>query len=563
MNDNVRMMKAGDRVPDPRRSCGFAGRMGGSLCDTRRRRTGRTGTFLRTPADQGQTSRRVARHECPGSTGVLRNVPVLRVFVVLAVFLGAALPPSAHAADLFLTGEREIYLAVDKLNAMGLLPGFLANTRPYSVAAVRAALDNNNAASPGYGFDAQLARWISYATRSTAFARGTAGVDASEKRETRANEGGVPTPKGVSARLSAIAREEVSPNVSAHASAAAFFGQSGDTGTRVGETAIEAGIPYASLQAGKIATWYGPGRRGALIFTNNAQSYPGVRLRNPVPIPLTGFFSFLGNVQYDIFLARLEGDRSIPRPLLSGMRLAARPNRYLEVGLSRAIHYGGEGHGSGLTDWWRSFLGTRDNQEGFSGNQLGGFDVTVTLPSPSQPVQAYLEMAGEDEAKILGTPIPGPTKWAYVGGVFLPALLGNPAFDLRLEYADNHRGGDGAAWYTHGSSGNGYAHFYRGRVLGHPMGTDAKDLSVQGHYFLLPSTYIEATLARTDRYASGPERERTNRTSAGLVGWLSERVRAEGEIALEKVDNPGGLPGSAASDASFRVGFSYQPGWGR
>src|SRR5450759_182206 len=72
------------------------------------------------------------------------------ILAALAIAAGIAGLPltSAHAADLCLTGEREIYLAVDKLNAMGQLPGFLANTRPYSVAAVRAALDNA-AASQG------------------------------------------------------------------------------------------------------------------------------------------------------------------------------------------------------------------------------------------------------------------------------------------------------------------------------------------------------------------------------------------------------------------------------
>jgi hypothetical protein len=95
------------------------------------------------------------------------------------------------------------------------------------------------------------------------------------------------------------------------------------------------------------------------------------------------------------------------------------------------------------------------------------------------------------------------------------------------------------------------------------MGTDAKDLSIQGHYFFLPSTYLELTLARTDRLFPGPDRERTDRASAGLVGWFSERVRAETELSLEKVKNPAGLPGAAAKDASFRVALSYQLGTGR
>ena len=64
---------------------------------------------------------------------------VLSAFILYAC-AAALSPATARAADLLLTGERELYLAVDKLNAMGELPGFLANTRPYSVAAVRVAL---------------------------------------------------------------------------------------------------------------------------------------------------------------------------------------------------------------------------------------------------------------------------------------------------------------------------------------------------------------------------------------------------------------------------------------
>ncbi|MDD5762505.1 MAG: capsule assembly Wzi family protein, partial [bacterium] len=453
----------------------------------------------------------------------------------------------------------------DKLTAMGRLPGFLANTRPYSVAAVRAALDNNAAAGQGIDFDSQLARWVSYATKPTLLVRGTVGIEADEKRETRANEGGVPTPKGVSARLSVLAREETTPFVSAHASASTFFGEGGENGTRVGETAIETGAPSASLQIGKIATWYGPGRLGALIFTNNAQSYPGIRFHNPVPIAVPGLLSFLGNAQYDMFLARLESDRPIPNPLLFGMRLAARPGRYVELGLSRSMIYGGKGHDSGISAWWDAFKGENTNDPGEKGlvNQIAGFDVTLTLPFPSQPVQAYLEMAGEDAAHLLGTPIPFPSKFAYVTGVFLPTLFGSAAHDLRIEWARNHWRDNGPSWYVHSVSGEGYAHVYRNRVLGHPMGNDAQDISVQGHHFLLPSTYLELTLSRTDRFSLGPVKERTDRASAGLVGWLSENVRAEGEIALEKVKNPDGLPVSTAEDASFRVAFSYQIGTGK
>jgi hypothetical protein len=505
----------------------------------------------------------VFRGRMGGSLRVLRNVPVLLFGAILAVLALFAAP--ARAADLFLSGEREIYLAVDKLNAMGQIPGFLANTRPYSVAAVRAALDRNAAAGQGTGFDAELARWVTYSTKPAFLVRGTVALEADEKRETRANEGGVPTPKGSSARLSILAREEANPFVSAQLSAATFFGESGDDGTRVGETSIETGIPSAALQIGKIATWYGPGRLGALLFTNNAQSYPGIRFHNPVPIPLPGFFSFLGNAQYDLFLARLESDRPIPNPLLFGMRLAARPGRFLELGVSRSMIYGGEGRDSGLSAWWDAFKGGNTNDPGDKGlvNQIAGFDVTLTLPFSFQPVQAYLELAGEDEAGMLGASIPFPSKFAQVTGVFLPSLFGGAAHDLRVEWARNHWRGNGPAWYIHPVSDGGYAHFYRGQVLGHPMSTDAQNISIQTHHFLLPSTYLELTLSRTDRYSAGPLKERTDRASVGFVGWLTEHVRVEAEVAQAKVENPAGLPGTDDEDASFRIAFSYQYGVGR
>jgi hypothetical protein len=247
------------------------------------------------------------------------------------------------------------------------------------------------------------------------------------------------------------------------------------------------------------------------------------------------------------------------------MRMAARPSRYLEIGASRSMMYGGKGHAGGLSGWWDAFKGTNTNEPDEKGlvNQIAGFDVALTLPFRFQPVQAYLETAGEDAADLLGTGIPFPSKFAYAAGVFFPTLFGGAEHDLRIEWARNHWRGNGPAWYVHSVSDGGYAHFYRGRVLGHPMGTDAQDLSVQGHHFFLPSTYLELTLSRTDRFSLGPSTERTDRASAGLIGWFSERVRAEGEIALEKVRNPAGLPGATAEDASFRVAFSCQVGTGK
>ena len=272
-----------------------------------------------------------------------------------------------------------------------------------------------------------------------------------------------------------------------------------------------------------------------------------------MPWPL----SFLGRIRYDLFVARMEADRPIPHSLLSGFRLSVRPNRYLELGMSRAMHFGGAGQPSGVSAWWTAFKGTHDNDPGSKGNQLGGFDAALNLPFAAQPVQIYLEAAGEDEATYLNVPV--PSKWAFLSGVFLPALFGSSRADLRFEWAQNHLNDNGPVWYVHAASNEGHAHRYRGQILGHSMGTDARQYDLTGHWFFLPSTYLELSLGSMRRYTpGGPQAESTSRMGAGLVGWLTENVRAEGRIGSERVRNVGGFEGARENDLSLQARLTWR-----
>jgi hypothetical protein len=429
--------------------------------------------------------------------------------------------------------------------------------------AVRAALDNNPVAFGGAGFESSLAQWVALYAKDTAVARGTASLAWSDKGTDRQNNDGVTTPEGFSGGVSANGRWEPFPYLTAHAKGAAWFGTGGEDNVLLGDTAVEFGHKYISLQAGMISTWYGPGRRGALIYTNNAQPYPGLRLHNPVPIPMPWIFSFLGTFQYDMFLAQLADDRPIPNSRLFGMRLAFRPSVFLEIGVSRAMQYGGKGQNNGFDAWWDAFTAKDLNQqvEGVLENELAGFDVEVTLPFRVQPVQLYFEMAGEDQHP---STVPYPTKYAYLGGIFLPAILGNPSFDLRFEYSDNHSDGNGPVWYVHPT----YPHSHEGRILGHPMGTDARDIFVEGHWFFLPSTYLALNWTWTTNYngsgGSGDApyvhgvKEETNRIGASFVGWFTKSVRMEALIDAVRVTNQGGTPGKDESDFRIGVALSWQ-----
>jgi hypothetical protein len=247
------------------------------------------------------------------------------------------------------------------------------------------------------------------------------------------------------------------------------------------------------------------------------------------------------------------------------MRLAVRPSVFLEIGFSRAMHWGGEGKDNGFDAFWDALVAGSDDfaeQGGTLQNNLAGFDIEVTLPFKGQPLQVYFEMVGEDQQEGEIVPVPIPEKWGYLGGVFLPAILGNAAFDLRIEYAFNHRGNYGTWWYTHPN----YPHDYEGRVLGHPMGTDARDIFVEGHWFFLPTTCLELKWGDTTHYygsgtpyqTPGSAEERIRRAGASFIGWFTKAVRVQAFLDGVWVTNQGGTPGKNANDLGFGVTLSWQ-----
>jgi hypothetical protein len=280
----------------------------------------------------------------------------------------------------------------------------------------------------------------------------------------------------------------------------------------------------------------------------------GARLRNPRPIQVGGWFRFLGLFQYDLFLSRLEKDRPIPQSYLAGMRLALKPKPWLEIGASRAMHFGGEGRKVDASTLWNVVTSSSENTPNGPGNQLASLDAKVRLPLRVQPVTFYIEGGAEDHSGGWK-----PSKWAWLGGIFLPSIGQQKKFDFRVEFADTYDSANGRGiWYQHLLVGGGYPHIYKGQILGHHLGTDARDLFVEGHYFFLPTSYLELNADFTQRFFPGPAREDTQRFGAGLVLWLTKYWRNETRFSVGKISNENGTPGMDSKDFSFQLLMAYQ-----
>jgi len=223
---------------------------------------------------------------------------------------------------------------------------------------------------------------------------------------------------------------------------------------------------------GKESAWWGPGQNGSTLLSTNAEPLTTLKLSNSVP-----YFPFGIGVRGTIFISRLENDRSdVRKPILNGIRMDIKPAAFIEIGLSKTAMFGGEGRKEDSGTFAHSLfvIGENGSSEDEPGDQRAGFDAKVVLPWHWQPVTLYIDFAGEDQRNHF------PEKWFYLYGIYLPRVLNLDGFEIMAEYANNKDSFYKGAWYTHHIYSQGYT--YNGRIIGHYMGSDAKDLFLQARY---------------------------------------------------------------------------------
>ncbi|MCX5645657.1 MAG: capsule assembly Wzi family protein [Phycisphaerae bacterium] len=291
------------------------------------------------------------------------------------------------------------------------------------------------------------------------------------------------------------------------------------------------GLGPLELEAGRDSLWWGPGQHGSILMSNNARPFDMLKISNPGPILLPWVFRALGPVKAEWFLARLEADRDFPHADLSGIRLNIKPHPLVELGASRVVVFGGQGQPSlGLFDYIKPLVAAHEEAEN---NQLAGFDGSVLVPLPKngllRSVKLYADAAGEDEAGLM------PTKWGDLLGVQFNDILKTGRTDFRIEYADDIVPGYPSVFYTHSLYTSGYT--YDGRVIGHFMGPESRDLFMQLSHYLTSDLIVDVAYDRHTHGTSDGTRTTANIYELGVTYFPSQNWQITGGYRFEQRDD--------------------------
>ncbi len=299
------------------------------------------------------------------------------------------------------------------------------------------------------------------------------------------------------------------------------------------------GLGPFEFSAGRQALWWGQGRHGTLVLSNNAKPLDMLRVNTPSPVLLPWIFRYLGPVQLDLFVSELEKERVVPEPYFGGLRIVIKPLPWLEIGAARAVMFGGGDRDISFDDFLTIIGGENLSGGDDTSNSVAGLDARIRIP-PLGGLELYGEVAGEDEADALGF-LPFISQVAYVSGIYLPRIEPSGRASLRVEYANLIERRNGVpVWYRHGLFRSGYT--FEERILGHHAGGDAQDLFVQLGVNLPWNLNLSVEFDYEKRGESRPVTEKHYQPAVELEWALQNRFFIQGRYAFDHVDSFGFNP---------------------
>ena len=244
----------------------------------------------------------------------------------------------------------------------------------------------------------------------------------------------------------------VTPASADAAIAAADFTPAAASGPVAGFTrgrALEAYVSYTfhnnQLSFGKQALWWGPGKGGPLLFSNNAEPITMLRYDRVSPFELPGFGRLLGPIRFQLFVGRLSGQQFVRvgsellgqpgvalgnQPFINGQKFSFKPSPELEFSVTRTGIFAGAGAGFTTSTFLRSLFST-SNSTGKTdpGDRRVAVDVQYTIPKSHDLLKIYVDTFTDDEL----FPLAYPTHSAWSPGFYVARLPHLPHMDFRAE----------------------------------------------------------------------------------------------------------------------------------
>lgn len=228
---------------------------------------------------------------------------------------------------------------------------------------------------------------------------------------------------------------------------------------------------------GRVKRWWSPSDFTSLIYSNSMRPIPTISISNYRPINLDyKFLFFIDNLEYEVFIGKLERDREVPNTLVFGNRVSFSPYSNLNISLLRVAQYGGKGRVNNSKTFKQMLYGKDNTNRNLefneqSGNQIAGIDFSYKL---NNNIYIYGQYLGEDgldpiiDDRWIGAIF--PSKRFGMGGISINSSNSENLWKITLEHTNTDTGFKNVT-YNHSLYKSGYR--YHNVPIGAGIGGDS------------------------------------------------------------------------------------------
>jgi len=241
------------------------------------------------------------------------------------------------------------------------------------------------------------------------------------------------------------------------------------------------------IAAGKQSLWWGPGTMGGMLFSNNSDPVPMLKVNQVEPIVLPWFLKYLGPMRVQAFMGRLSGNQYPRGPYLHGEKILFKPTPNWEFGVSRTTEAFGQGIPFTLRNLFATYFSVADiccvaNPHSFPGKRQGGLDFSYRLPHLRNWVTVYGDFFSEDDVN----PVVNPSRAMYNPGLYLSHIPRLRKFDFRFEVANTHHGEEAYTSFFYKE-----AYTNKGFLFGDTVGRRGSGFDISTTYWLSPRKRVQ------------------------------------------------------------------------
>lgn len=261
---------------------------------------------------------------------------------------------------------------------------------------------------------------------------------------------------------------------------------------RLLDSYVGLGFRGFQISAGRQSLWWGPGRGGPLLLSDNAEPVEMVRISRAFPEKLPGPLSWLGPIRSEFFFGKLEGHQFPPRPFIHGQKLSFKPTPNLELGFSRTVIFAGLPQPLTWGTFFKSFYSTASGSPDprtKPGDRRGGLDFSYRVPGLRKWLVIYSDSLVDDDL----SPLAAPSRAAMNPGIYLPQIPGLPKLDLRVEavYTDTPGGLSLKGQFIYWEIIYRDSHTNDGNLMGNWIGREGRGVQAWSTYWLSPRSRIQ------------------------------------------------------------------------